>query len=41
MLGDFNAVVGRDHEMWPKVLGRHGIGNCNENESMLLDMCTS
>ena len=40
VLGDFNARVGRNHELWYKVLGRHGIGNENANASMLLDLCT-
>jgi len=40
VLGDFNARVGRNHELWHKVLGRHGIGNENANGSMLLDLCT-
>lgn len=29
LMGDFNARVGRDFEAWPKVLGRHGVGNMN------------
>ena len=36
---DFNARVGRDHLLWHKVTGRHGIGNENANGSMLLDLC--
>ena len=39
VLGDFNARVGRDHQLWNKVIGRHGIGNENANGSMLLDFC--
>jgi len=40
VLGNFNARVGRNHELWHKVLGRHGIGSKNGNGSMLLDLCT-
>ena len=31
ILGDFSASMGRDFELWRGVLGRHGIGNCNDN----------
>jgi len=35
VLGDFNARVGSDYQLWHKVIGRHGIGNENANGSML------
>ena len=38
--GGFNAGVGRDFELCKGVLGRHGIGNCNDNDRLLLEFCS-
>jgi len=40
VLGDFNARIGRDFTTWPKVLGRHSVGNENANGTMLLQTCS-
>ncbi|XP_067894561.1 craniofacial development protein 2-like [Heterodontus francisci] len=38
ILGDFKATVGSDSLAWKGVLGKHGVGNCNENRCLLLEL---
>ena len=40
MLGDFNARVGAKHDVWSGVMGRHGVGSCNDNGLRLLSLCS-
>ena len=40
LLGDLNARVGKSYHLWEKVLGRHGIGKCNNNGLRLLSTCS-
>ena len=40
ILGDFNARVGRDFELWKGVLGRLGFGNCIDNGRLFLEFCS-
>ena len=35
-----NTRVGRDFELWKGVLGRHGTGNCSDNEHLPLEFCS-
>ena len=39
LLGDFNARVGRIHDIWHGVIGHHGVGNMNRNGLRLLSLC--
>ena len=39
LLGDFNARVGRSADVWTGVIGRHGVGNVNDNVILLLSKC--
>ena len=40
VLGDFNARVGAERDLWGGVLGRHGTGTCNDNGLRLLSLCS-
>ena len=37
LLGDFNARVGKDQQVWNKVLGKDGTGTANSNGEMATD----
>jgi len=40
ILGDFNARVGTNHNVWAGVVSRHGLGNANSNGIRLLNLCS-
>ena len=40
LLGDFNARVGTEHDVWEGILGKHGIGAVNSNGTALLSLCS-
>ena len=40
LLGDFNARVGRNHDIWHGVIGHHGVGNMNSSSLRLLSLCS-
>ena len=39
LMGDFNARVGKNWQLWDGALGRHGTGNMNSNGLRLLTLC--
>ena len=39
VMGDLNARVGNDTEVWEEILGKHGEVACNENGGRLLQFC--
>ena len=39
LLGDFNARVGADNDLWPSCLNPFGVGKMNENGQRLLELC--
>ncbi|KAK2185823.1 hypothetical protein NP493_222g06008 [Ridgeia piscesae] len=40
LIGDSNALIGRDNDKWPLVMGKHGIEKCNSNGELLLTLCS-
>ena len=41
LLGDLNARVGNNFNIWTDVIDRHGVGKQNTNLARLLDVCVS
>jgi hypothetical protein len=41
MMGDMNAQRGSENKGLEHVIGRHGIGNTNENGERLIDPCAN
>ena len=39
ILGNFSARLGWDSEAWKEVLGKHSVGNNNDNGRLLLEFC--
>jgi len=41
VMGDMNAKIGSNNEDLEHVMGRHGIGNMNENGELFSELCVS
>ena len=41
LMGDLNAKIGKDNIGYEEVMGRHGLGEINDNGEKLLDICAS
>ncbi len=41
LLGDLNARVGTNYEVWGGIIGRHGVGKENDNGIRLLNLCAT
>lgn len=39
LMGDFNARLGKDHQLQHGVIGNRGTGSCNTNSLLLLGLC--
>ncbi|XP_037959260.1 craniofacial development protein 2-like [Teleopsis dalmanni] len=39
LMGDFNAQIGGNNSEYRSVMGSHGIGTCNENGELFLELC--
>jgi len=39
VMGDFNAKIGDDNTGYESIMGRHGLGQMNENGERLADLC--
>ena len=36
----FNAMIGREYDKWPLVMGKHRIGKCNSTGELLQYLCS-
>ena len=41
LIGDLNAKVGKDNKSREEVIGKHGVGNINNNGERLCDFCST
>lgn len=39
LLGDLNASVGKERDLWVGTIGKAGVGNVNANGTLLLTTC--